>query len=433
MTSILSTISQHFGKALILGTFLPTLVFVLFGLVILLPLLPSDLALIGQVQVIAKLDTKDLVLLSVITIVLSGLIYNLNIPIMRLFEGYPWRESNVGQRLTLYYQAKLDSLRAREQGMRVVRDILQSDPANNNVAEFGARLDRVSQRIINEFPSNRTSVLPTRFGNVIRSFEDYPRRQYGISAITIWPRLIAKIDKDYAATIDDSKVGLDFMMNGSALSGLFTLLLVIVGLVYRSPLNNRRSIVIWLIEIAAFALLSHLMYRGSINRAAAYGGKIKASFDLYRWDLLKQLGYSRTPTRVAEEHALWENISKFLIYGAPPKQSARLADYNAATTATDGTSTMMIDTVRGVSSPASATGEITIKITVTNLSSKRSAKALVVTDSLPAGYEYVWNSAVVDQGTVKVAGSNPYRFTFDELPAGTSRTLEYRALLLKKP
>ena len=432
MTNVLSAISQHFGKSLILGTFLPTLVFVVLGLFIVVPLLPSDLALIKQVQEIENLDTKDLVVLSLMTIVLSGLVHNLNIPIMRLFEGYPWKESMLGRWLTLRYQWQFDSLKAREQGMRVMRDVLRAGVSNEQVAEFASRLDRISLRIANEFPSNRTSILPTRFGNVMRSFEDYPRRQYGISAITVWPRMIAKIDKEYAATIDDSKTSLDFMMNSSALSGIFAVLILAIGLIYRSPMSNRRSFIWWVAEVAGFAALSHLFYRGSTNRAAAYGSKIKAAFDLYRWELLKQLGYVRTPTTVADERALWENISRFLIYGTPPKQLARLAPYSSSTVATDAGSTMMIETLRGVTSPASETGEITIKIKLTNLSVERPAKAVVITDSLPSGYEYVWNSAAVDQGNVKVAGSNPYRFAFGDLPSGQSRTLEYRAQLLKK-
>lgn len=433
MTSLLSTISQQFGKALILGTFLPTVVFVVLGLAILVPLLPSNLAVSPEVAVITKLDTKDLVLLSLVTIVLSGLVYDLNIPIMRLFEGYPWRESNLGKRMTLHNQAKLDSLKAREQGMRVVRDVLRADPDNKKTAEFSARFDRISQRILNEFPSTRTSILPTRFGNVMRSFEDYPNRQYGIAAITIWPRLIGKIDKDYAATIGDSKIALDFMMNGAALSGLFTLLLIVIGLFYQAPLNDRRAFVVWLIEVALFGFLSHLLYRGAINRAAAYGQQVKAAFDLYRWELLKQLGYSRTPTTPADERLLWENISRFLIYGAPPKQRARLANYTVGTSATDGTPTMMIETSRGVTLAGSDPSEIIINIKIVNLSTANSPKAVVITDSLPTGYEYVWDSAQVEDGTVHVAGSNPYRFTLDELPAGGSKLLQYRALLLKKP
>lgn len=430
MTNVLSTLSQHFGKSLILGTFLPTMVFVILGIIIIEPLLPSNLALITRAKRFENIDTKDLVVLSLLTIVLSGVIYNLNIPIMRLYEGYPWRDSLLGKWLTRHYQNQFDNLKAREQGMRVVRDVLQSDVSNKRAAEFAARLDRISQRIVNEFPSNRTSILPTRFGNVIRSFEDYPRRQYGISAITLWPRMIAKIDKEYAATIDDSKTALDFMMHGSALSGIFAILILAVGLIYRSPLN-KESIIIWLAEILIFATLSHLMYRGSINRAAAYGAKIKASFDLYRWELLKQLGYARTPTTVADERAFWENISRFLIYGAPPKQRARLAHYNKATTVAD-TSVMMLDTLRGVVPPESGKSEITIKIKITNVSEKQPAKQIVITDSLPDGYEYVWESVKVDQGRVSVVGSNPYRFAIDDLLPGKSTTLEYQALPPKK-
>lgn len=433
MTNVLSTISQHFGKTLILGAFLPTLVFVVFGLTILVPWLPPESALIAQAKAIENLDTKDLVVLSLITVVLSGLLHNLNIPIMRVYEGYPWKDSLLGQWLTDRYKKQFDRLNARLEGMRVVRDILNAE-SHKDATEFSSRVDRINLRLANEFPSKRPSILPTRFGNVMRSFEDYPRRQYGISAITLWPRLIGKIDKEYAATIDDSKTSLDFMMNGAALSGLFSMLVLVLGLIYRTPFNSKGRFSLWLAEIVVFAVLSHVLYRGSISRAAAYGAKVKAAFDLYRWELLKQFGYTRTPTNVADEHALWENISMFMIYGTPPKKRARLANYSSSTAAMDNSPTMMIDTARGVTLSNSTTGEITITIMITNVSEKKAAKEVVITDSLPAGYEYVWNSANVDQGEVKVTGSNPFRFGLKpELPAGETRTLEYKAVLLKKP
>lgn len=433
MTSILSAISGHFSKSLILGTFLPVVVFVILGLVFVAPLLPPDLAALGRLRAIDNLDAGKLVAITLAAVVLSGLLYNLNIPIMRLYEGYPWAGSLLGRRLTRRQQATFDALRAREEGMRVLRDELAAGPDAALAAEFGARQIRLEQRLKSEFPGNRTSVLPTRFGNVIRSFEDYPRRQYGISAITVWPRLIAKIDKEYAAAVDDSKTSLDFMMNGSALAGVFAAALLALGLVHRAPLADRGRLAAWLAQVAASAVLSYLMYVGATNRAAAYGSKIKSAFDLYRWALLKQLGYQYAPSTVEDERALWENISRFMIYGAPPRHRARLAGYKSPQAAGDQTPRMMLDTHRGVTPGAAATGELIVHVSVRNVSDTQAAKGVVVADALPDGFDYVWASESVDAGSVSVAGANPYRFSLGDMAAGERRVVTYRAVPRKKP
>jgi hypothetical protein len=76
------------------------------------------------------------------------------------------------------------------------------------------------RRLNEEFPIERTSVLPTRLGNVIRSFEDYPERQYGMDGVTLWPRLVAKINKDHATVIEDAKITFDFLLNSAVLSAV---------------------------------------------------------------------------------------------------------------------------------------------------------------------------------------------------------------------
>jgi hypothetical protein len=45
---------------------------------------------------------------------------------------------------------------------------------------------------------------------------------------------------------------------------------------------------------------------------------VKSAFDLYRWDLLKQLGYERMPKTLAEEEKMWDTISTQMISGYSP-------------------------------------------------------------------------------------------------------------------
>jgi len=73
------------------------------------------------------------------------------------------------------------------------------------------------------------------------------------------------------------------------------------------------SIVVWIGTVVGFLLLSHLAYLGSISAASAWGAKVKGAFDLYRNDLLKQLGYDRLPSTLKEEKNLWDLISLRMI------------------------------------------------------------------------------------------------------------------------
>jgi len=98
METMLATISGQFTKSIILGVFLPVVLFVLLGGWLITPLLPPSLPLLGLVK---SLDRQwFLFAFTFLIILISGFLYNLNGPIIRLYEGYPWRTSRLGQWLT---------------------------------------------------------------------------------------------------------------------------------------------------------------------------------------------------------------------------------------------------------------------------------------------------------------------------------------------
>ncbi|MGH2534269.1 MAG: hypothetical protein ACRDJW_18525 [Thermomicrobiales bacterium] len=88
MTSVLSGISGQFGKALILGTFFPAIIFVVLWRVLVQPYLAPAWQGIESVK---GLDTThEVFVLLFVAIVLSGLLCFLYIPLTMLVEGYPW-------------------------------------------------------------------------------------------------------------------------------------------------------------------------------------------------------------------------------------------------------------------------------------------------------------------------------------------------------
>jgi hypothetical protein len=330
MTGLLSTISGKFGQMLILGTFAPVSVFVLLLLITVLPLVPPDYP---PVVTLTGIETQwKVVIVTAATIMMSLLLYNLNIPLIRLYEGYPWRATPLGRRRVRHYQAKFKSLQARRVGLRaLIRAMDRSDavtrqnaledqhgPKRTNKylakehwpAAASARREAqweallgvlraartaVEVRARTEFPSQADLVLPTRLGNVIRAFEDYPATTYKMDAVALWPRLIASIDKDYASGIDDAKTAFDFFLNASFLNVLLAAIILGLGLVHPAQLASPSWFALWVLEMAALLAVGYTAYVMSIGRAAAWGDTVKSAFDLYRGALLKHSGTHSNP------------------------------------------------------------------------------------------------------------------------------------------
>ena len=121
MSSWLSAITGKFSTSLILGTFFPVTVFVFLARVQWVPLLPAGFhpALLAP---LAGLDDKwELLVMTLITIVISGLLYNLNMPVIKFYEGYQWKDTWIGRWKTRRYKEALRALLAQREGLYPLR------------------------------------------------------------------------------------------------------------------------------------------------------------------------------------------------------------------------------------------------------------------------------------------------------------------------
>jgi hypothetical protein len=485
VTSILSSISGYFSKALILGTFLPVVIFILLSFLFLMPLLPSDLSLSLRFQGIDK-EWKVLAA-SFGAVVITGLIYNLNIPILRLYEGYPWRYSWIGMWLTRRHIARFDAAQNRIDAMRACRSLMEAAAKDLTsqekfVKEFfedlkalGASLrgprfkeykwleiwstampehrprhtqeqwENIKDNVIDEYsayrrevknnyPDQRSLILPTRLGNVIRSFEYYPRREYQIDSIALWPRLIGIIPKDYAVAVDDAKTSFDFMMNCSALSVLLSVSMLLAGLISPARPTSVMPILEWLIMISVFGLLSYFFYLLSINRVGAWGALVKGAFDLYRWELLKKLGYKQEPQSREEERKLWGEISRQMIYGDRYDKSLQGYAQQAGTShpiVRSSPRAAKLEITKGVK-VNSDNDVVTFCLRVKNTSPNLAATDIILTDKLADDFEYEWESAKIGNDSVPVLGTNPYEFKIGSLLRTAEVVLSYNGIPRKK-
>lgn len=427
MTTVLTAISGQFSKSLFLAAFTPVVIFAILALTLIEPLLPADWA---SFAFVASLGTEwQVVAVLLIGIVLANLLYNLNIPIIRLYEGYPWER--VGSWLTRIRQDQLLDLDIRFERMLLLRRVVRDeDPARSEVEQWLARLGAERR---SDWPRDTTQVLPTRLGNVIRSFEQYADSQYNMESITLWSRMVAKIDAGYAGSVVDAKTAFDFMLNSSLLSALLAVLTLCVGLWFGMPAGTPALTLRWLVTLLSLAALSYLLYLASIGRARAWGDMVKGAYDLYRWDLLKQLGYKYAPETMEHERKLWGEISDQMLYGDSPG-GPRPSSYGAIVSP-DVPLVRSDPAITGFTVrrrvEAKDGGELVVTIFIQNIDREgREAACIQVDDTMPTGHDYKIASARSPSYEVRVIGANPYTFYLigDPVPENEWVRLTYGAV-----
>lgn len=425
MNNLLSAISGQFSKALLLSTMLPVVVFALLTWALVIPWVPHSVPWVAWV---GGLDNEwRLVTLSLVVLLLTALLYNLNGPIIRFYEGYPWKDSILGSWRQKVHRERFVRARDRWLGLRrlLAQPTAKTETRHKHAFDFWNSLGR---ELNSRYPSDAEAVLPTELGNVIRSFEDYPQRQYGLEAITLWPRLIAKIDERYAAQIDDAKSSLDFMLNSSLLCGLLAALFAAVRLYYPVGLVETSDWVPAALVLVALLAAAYLLYQSSIPRAKAWGTMVKGAFDLYRWDLLEALGPWEKPGSREGEAELWDKVSGLLIYSdltsfPPPAYHPE----SPPTVVTAEPPEIQLETSRG-GRLAFLGGAVVIQIAVRNTDGALRATGISVQDQLPAGWLCEWGSAEAAGHPVEIRGTNPYQFALGDLGPGQSVVLTYRAV-----
>ncbi len=423
MGSLLSAISGQFAKAIILGTMFPVLIISAMNVLLVAPLSPKTAALPTYLAKIAVGEEKwPAVVLSFIVFVLTGLLYDLNIPIIRVYEGYPWQKSFIGRAFLRLQKRRFDEAQRLESSNLSLRGQMVAAQANGTVlADLQGQKMALDLFLSSELPDAEALLLPTRLGNVIRCFERYPFLAYGMDAIILWPRLVSKIDSAFASTIDEAKTTFDFMLNMSFLSGATAFGVLVIGTATRAPLQPS-FVWPWLWRASLFAILALLFYSFAVNRASAWGQQVRAAFDLYRLDLLKGLGYQQKPLTYQEERALWTKISSQIQYA-----DSRVVPlpYNQPLTRAIPYPSDISLVIQHECGPQLENLRIPVSIELKNADTVRPVSSLTVIDTVPDGYKYVPDSATVSSGGISVRQFAPLEFYLGSIPAGATLTVSY--------
>lgn len=293
MTPDITGLAGLFGRNFVIGYLVPAVLFVAVCMI-------GIVEPIGFLQGLGSEPSWSLLFLLFLCCAFLALwLYLFNYQLTRLYEGYePWSWRQVLRPALWLQQKRFNQLKEK-------MDRLESYDKYALLIRF-----------VERFPSSEHELTATRLGNIIRAFETYAYNRYGMDAVILWPRLLAVLPNKQTASISEAVANFNFFLNVSFLS---VLLAPWYFLVFDPRGFKRCSVVV------APLVASYIFYRGACSAASWWGQLVKATFDVYRFDLLKHMRVGVPPDLTLEqERELWPQIQmsmKYLRDPVPPLMS----------------------------------------------------------------------------------------------------------------
>lgn len=161
-----------------------------------------------------------------------------------------------------------------------------------------------------EFLGAKERVLPTSLGNIVLAFESHSFEVYKIDATTCWCRLAAVIPDGYRKQMADAEARFLAVLNLSAVIYFASMEFLAVSILRGDPK--------WLVAVGAGCAVGWAAYRYSCDLAKAFGEYFRSAFDLYRLDLLRQLGVNaKNVMALDEERKLWTRVQSLTLFSDP--------------------------------------------------------------------------------------------------------------------
>lgn len=305
----LQDIAGVFSRNFIIGFFLPV-----FFVIFLLAWLVDPSSLPGAYT--GASGTTKVFIVGGTALLVALLLSGIHVPIIRIFEGYPVRRLRVAQGRKAgpakwLHEVLMAPTRKRYDELDRRRAI--EEPSDDRTA--------AAQELAKFYPG-RDQLLPTRFGNAIRSFEVYPRLCYGLDGVTVWPRIELLLSDGERDVLSNAPTDVAFFINAAVLLPLMGAFFIT-----DAALTGGIAIPLW-VQWIPYALpfaAAVAAYRGAITAATRWGEPVRAAFDVHRLELYKRLGVKR-PTGPEEETRIADRVNRLLLYGKPLDAELRIGE-----------------------------------------------------------------------------------------------------------
>ena len=130
-----------------------------------------------------------------------------------------------------------------------------------------------------------TVKYPTRLGNLLTAFEEYPLRAYGMDSVFYWYRIWVAIDEDLREQVDNQQAVVDstiYMTAALSITGLVLLIYAVLEKMHIELIYNLPDFYILLSIGLSSILCSYLLYRFSLHAHSSFGELFKSIFDMHR-------------------------------------------------------------------------------------------------------------------------------------------------------
>jgi hypothetical protein len=291
---------------------LPKLLTKAFAIGYLLPAIGLVVAFSGVFHVFGRTDAllklllppdATLAVISLVAVSFTAiLLLALNHALIRLLEGYG--KGNPARIFHFHQRRKFRKLHGHMTKSKAAWDAAAAkkqpvDPAV--VAGYGDALWQIAC----SYPASEEQVLPTRFGNIVRAFEVYPRVVYGVESTVGWTRLHGVITREYRELINEEKSQVDFWVNTWFTGWLCLLVYALLAALDRSLPSP------WIPFVAVAVAFGAARSAG--QAAYNWGVLVTSSFDLFRENLATMLGL-KLPRTIEREREMWQTASQVWVY-----------------------------------------------------------------------------------------------------------------------
>ncbi|MET0743310.1 MAG: hypothetical protein ABWY78_08080 [Microvirga sp.] len=212
----------------------------------------------------------------------------LSTALYRILEGYllwpAWLQEAGRQRQLRRKQAFTDALAGTGGGWKK-----------------GLALERLAR-----FPQRDDQVVPTRFGNAIRSFETYGKTRFNLDSQTLWHELCAVAPKYIGSEMDSARASVDFFVALFYL-GLVFGVATLSAAVYE---GLDRALVVSGLASLVVVKLSHGM---AIRAIDEWSYTVQALVNLGRAPLATALGL-HLPDTLSDEKVMWGLVTRFVYH-----------------------------------------------------------------------------------------------------------------------
>jgi hypothetical protein len=209
-------------------------------------------------------------------------------PVLRLLEGWGWTRVGIRRR----------AQKVEQRDNRRGELLAQRDVAKLSVAEH-QELRRLDAWLYRR-PPEYAEVMPTWFGNILKTSEIRPAYKYGLDAVGVWPHLWFVLPENARTEMTNARSAV-----GRAGAGIIWTTATLVFTIWWP----------WMPLLSIVALVA-AYYLWLIPRARVFADLTEAAFDLYRWQLYKAAHWP-PPKNPAEEPAIGKALTQYLLLGNP--------------------------------------------------------------------------------------------------------------------